>query len=69
MSPMEKASALKREHKELRALIRDHLAEMDSIMKEPSTVERGKKIARAMNLLELTLDRIEHFGITSKPLK
>ena len=36
---------------------------MDTIMKSPSTLERGRAIARQCNALDYTKDRAKHFGL------
>lgn len=41
---------------------------LDEEMKQPSTVERGKRIARLCNALEFEKDRAKHFGL-DLPLK
>ena len=40
-----------------------YLAEMDEIMKRPSTVHREKVIARMNNALEFENDSAMHFGL------
>ena len=39
------------------------LAVLDKIMKEPSSYERGKKIAKASNWLNLQNDKTMHFDL------
>ena len=35
----------------------------DALMRQPSTVERGKRIARLSNALEMANDRARYFGL------
>ena len=42
--------------------------QLDDLMMKPSTVERGKEVARWINYLELENDRARHFGL-GQPLK
>jgi len=39
------------------------IAALDRVMKEESTVERGKKIAKLNNALELENDKAMYFGL------
>lgn len=43
------------------------LEALDAEMQMPSTVKRGKRIAKISNYLELEKDRAKHFGL-GKPL-
>ena len=52
------------------------IAAMDEIMKEPSSVERGKKIGKALNALSNTICALEYFDLNipmqklpGKPIK
>ena len=47
---------------ELRQGARVFLHEMDTLMKQPSTYERGRRIAQLCNALALACDMAEHFG-------
>jgi len=44
------------------------LEELKALMKQPSSIERGKKIAQLSNWLELNNDDAWHFGL-GKSLK
>lgn len=39
--------------------VKNHIIEMDKIMQEPSTYERGRKIARFINILSNAVDKAE----------
>jgi hypothetical protein len=39
------------------------LTRLDVLMRQPSTVERGREIARLCNALEMEKDRAWHFGL------
>ena len=39
------------------------LSRLDCIMREESTIERGKKIAKLSNFLEMENDSAMHFGL------
>ncbi len=39
------------------------IAAFDQVSAEPQSVERGKKLAKIMNLLELSNDSARHFGL------
>lgn len=61
---------VKRELRNLRAHLRDlvecarvSIAALDEEMKKPSTVERGKRIAKITNYLEMAKDRTRMFGL------
>lgn len=46
--------------------VRDHIAEMDGIMKGPSTYERGQRIAQSIGKLEAVLRGCEsHFTVSA----
>ena len=47
----------------LRNNVRGILEFFDAEMKKPSTPERGKRIATALNGLEMSLDLTERFGL------
>ena len=48
----------------LRYAVRTCITAIDAEMKKPSDLERGRRIARITNELELALDRAERFGVT-----
>lgn len=54
--------------KNLCLAVRLYIDTMDKIMKESSTNERGQKVAKMLNFLELEHDRAWHFGL-GKSLK
>lgn len=39
------------------------LNQLDALMKQPSTYERGQNIAKVLNNLDLANDRAKHFGL------
>lgn len=43
--------------------VEQYVARLDVVMKEPSNVERGKKIAALTNELDLAKDLAKHFGL------
>jgi hypothetical protein len=47
----------------LTILVRRHLAQLDVLMKQPSTPARGKKIAELSNALEMANDEARYFGL------
>lgn len=49
--------------RELTACVRAHLAALDAEMEQPSTANRGRRIAALCNSLELANDRARHFGL------
>ena len=49
--------------KSLTKAVKEYIDIMDDIMKQPSTVERGKDIARLLNHLEMANDRARLFGL------
>lgn len=54
---------LPKEAQVLVAHVRNHLRDLDAEMLNPSTVDRGKQIAKLCNALEMAVDSFEHFGI------
>lgn len=48
---------------ELTVAVRKSIDTIDMIMKGPSTVERGKRIAVVFNYLEMANDRARYFGL------
>ena len=48
---------------ELTVAVRKSLDAIDMIMKGPSTVERGKRMAVVSNFLEIANDRARYFGL------
>jgi hypothetical protein len=64
--PIEVAANAKRYKKylaELTTAVRAYLARMDGVMEGPSTVERGREIARLCSALEFANDSARHFGL------
>lgn len=66
--------ALRRERTDLRIQLRDltfsvtrAIAALDAEMQQPSTVERGKRIAQICNGLQLANDIAKRFGIGRRP--
>jgi hypothetical protein len=49
--------------------VREFLSLLDVEMKKPSNFERGKRIAQLASALEMSVDRMEHFGIHGYPAK
>jgi hypothetical protein len=52
--------------------VREHLGALDHLMRQPSTVERGRAIAALCNALEFANDSARRFGLgidlsTGKP--
>lgn len=54
---------LKKHLKELVKAVEFHLSELDKVMKEPSTPERGKQVAKLCNALEYAKDQARFFGL------
>jgi hypothetical protein len=61
---------VKRENRELKkyllsvsTVVAQSVAVLDAEMKQPSTVERGKRIAAVANMLEHANDSMMHFGL------
>jgi hypothetical protein len=59
----QKARLYKKELKQLTTAVVWFLGELDSLMKQPSTRERGQQIATLCNDLELKNDSALHFGL------
>lgn len=55
--------ALRRHLRDLTAVVAQAIAALDTEMKQPSTLERGKRVARVCNALEMANDRARHFGL------
>ena len=58
--------------KEARRLVdqcREFFILFDGLMSMPSSVERGKKMARLVSSLEFAVDSFEHFGMKCYPPK
>jgi hypothetical protein len=51
------------------ASVEAFLSMLDAEMRKPSDFERGKRIARLSNALELEKDKLKHFGIKGYPFK
>ena len=60
---------LPKEARSFIASVRNHLRDLDAEMLNPSTAERGKRIAALSNALEMAVDSFEHFGIKGWPVK
>lgn len=54
---------LKKHLKDLTILVSNYLKNLDVVMKEPSTVERGRKIANLANSLDFFNDSARYFGL------
>ena len=59
-------ASLPKEARELVRYVRIHLGNLDTIMRQPSSPERGSQVAEQSNSLEYAIDMFEHFGITDK---
>lgn len=73
MTPEQREREMKRELRsvrhELRSLVHvvaNSVLGLDAEMKKPSDEERGKRIARICNALELAKDSARHFGLKEK---
>lgn len=51
---------------ELTTEVRVIVEELDALMKQPSTFERGQKIGRVVTRLEFANDSARHFGLWQK---
>jgi hypothetical protein len=47
----------------LTVCVRRHLAQLDALMRQESTPERGKKVAKLSNELEYANDQARYFGL------
>jgi len=56
---------LPKEARELVASCREFLRLLDEEMKNPSSVERGRRLGRLATALEMRVDAFEHFGMPS----
>lgn len=54
---------LKAHLRDLSASVTAHLATLDAEMNKPNSVERGKRIAKAANDLDLANDRVRYFAL------
>lgn len=54
------ASQYRRDLRKLTEAVTGFLARLDALMQQPSTVERGKKIAALSNALEMTNDQVRY---------
>lgn len=54
---------LRKHLRELSAAVTKHLADLDAEMKKPANVERGKRIARLSNELDVANDRVRYFAL------
>lgn len=54
------ASHYRRELRTLTESVTVFLARLDTLMQEPSTVERGRRIAKLCNAMELINDQVRH---------
>lgn len=54
---------LRRNLRSLTAQVMDTIARMDRIMKDPESNLRGKRVAEAMNALEMSNDGARYFGL------
>ena len=67
MSPEQREiRKLRRELKGLISATTTALKFLDVEMRQPSTHERGKRIARLCNFLEMAKDSARHFGLDEK---
>jgi len=57
------ARVLRKELRDLSDAVLSYLAVLDAVMREPESVERGRKIARLSNALELANDQARRFGL------
>lgn len=57
---------LKKHLKYLVTITTQFIAQLDIEMRQPSTLERGSRIARMSNCLEMAKDRARHFGLGEK---
>ena len=55
--------------KELVKVVSDAVEALDKVMQQPSTFERGKKIAQISNTLDVAKDIARHFGLGEKLLE
>ena len=49
--------------KELTVKVTQALSSLDAVMKQPSTVERGRNIGRIATFLDMANDAAMHFGL------
>jgi hypothetical protein len=57
------ARELRKQLESLAKAVMTYLAHLDVLMKEPSTEERGRKIARLCNALDMENDRARYFSL------
>ena len=60
--------SLKRSLRDLANTTEQFLDQLDVLMRQPSTVERGRHVAKLCNVLEMEKDKAKHFGL-GLPLK
>ena len=58
-----KIRELRRHLKNLVMSVTGYLRQLDVAMKEPATVDRGRKIAQLSNALDMAKDEAAHFGL------
>ena len=54
---------LKNDFRNLTVAVQNHLSLLDAVMKTPSTLERGREIAKLSNYLDAANDSAMHFGL------
>ena len=57
---MQAATQYHRDLKKLTETVKAFIARLDELMSQPSTVERGQRIAKICNALEMTNDSIRY---------
>jgi len=60
------ARRLQKELRQFCGSVRLCLSELDKAMENPSTVERGRRIAAIANQLQMAFDGARHFGLGEK---
>lgn len=66
--PSRQERALRRYLRALVEAVEYHIRELDGEMKRPSDVERGKRIARLTNALEIRKDEARFYALNIDPL-
>jgi hypothetical protein len=56
-------ATLRRHLKALTGAVQHSIKALDDVMQSPENHERGKKVARITNFLELENDKARHFGL------
>jgi alpha-amylase/alpha-mannosidase (GH57 family) len=64
--PIAECRAAKRELRSLIVFTESFLKLMDEEMKQPSTIQRGRRIAMALNRLEMQKDIAKRFGLPAR---